>query len=1401
MTLNNLMAQLARLRIVVRTDGHGQLSISAPKGAMTEALKQELRRFKHEIVVLLEKGQHGAVEQLRFAENENENERYAPFPLSDLQMAFSMADDPYMEFHVRPHYYCESDVNGLDVGRYEAALNQAVARHRGEIVLLVGEQRLAALREVAAVRCKVNDLRALAPDEARTQLLALRERLSREELPLDRWPWFDCQVSRWLEGGREMCRIHMNHNNFYTDGFGAMVLQRDIQRFYDDPQAQLPPITLTYRDAVLGLEKLGESAAGTRAKQYWQGRLADLPEPPPLPLVPGMDRRRRSRLQRRENFLAPVAWAAFKGHASRAGLTPTTAIIAAYAEILCAWSGSRHFVLSNMVTRRLPLHPDIGNIVGNFASLYPLEVDLRGALTFAQRAARLQAQILTDSSHREWGGMQVMQALNRLKGALGRVPCPFVVGSGLFAEGYAKPDFGCLETAQTMLDHQFWELDDGRYYYVWDLLEEYFPAGMIDQMWHAFDRLLQRLAQDEAYWEATTLDLAPPVPSLASCTNEAATSPLPLLHDGLARTAAIDPERILLITPHDRMRYADAERASTSVMRSLAGFDVQPGELVAVVLDRGAALLAATLGILRAGAAYVPIDPALPPERLRYMLEDSKARVVLTSAAGRAMLTDLAGIGDAVRIVTVDAAGAADLLDVSATALPAHDAAATDLAYVIYTSGSTGSPKGVVIEHGAALNTVADINRRFGVGAADRLFGVSSFSFDLSVYDIFGALEAGAMLVYPAPEGALNPAHWIDVLAAERVTVWNSAPPLMSLLVETALRQQVSLPDLRLVMLSGDWIPLDLPDAVRRIAPNATIVSLGGATEASIWSIFYEIDQVRPEWSSIPYGYPLSGQVWRIRDSLGRPSPVWTPGELLIGGQGLARGYWGDADKTLRAFVTDPVSGERLYHTGDIGRYLPDGSIEFLGRSDSQVKIQGHRIELGEIEAVLGAHPLVKDAVVLARGSGETPSRERMIVACITLVGEAQDDDHAAIITTVRTALQARLPAYMLPAAWLVLPALPITSNGKIDRAALARIEVRGEPAAERRVPVAPRTRLEQRMAALWGEVLATETAGVHDDFFSAGGQSFDAVRLVARIKEQFGVTLRLSDVWQERTVEKLALRIQLAGSGEQEVNLIALNADKPGTPYFFIHPGGGQVHSYYDLSDRLLRPSFAFAVTAADIEARRLASVEEMAARYLAQLVAIQPHGPYWIAGWSSGGCIAFELALQLEQRGERVASLVVIDCPSPLAQGLIARTEIARNFFSDLDVDFPTALSDALDPDDLFNEDRFAAVIERFNAGGAILLDPSQLLPVFRAFTAIVDATRAYRPAGLVDANILLLRATEGEVAEFADHPHACEADWGWSAMTNGALCHRAIAANHYTLLKPPALVQLAQAVIGNE
>ncbi len=1367
MSSEALLSELSALGVKLKLSEDRQLSVSAPKGSLNEDLLGRLRLHKSALIELLAQSKRDSHVDALPVIVPDPDHLHVPFPSADLQTAFLMGDSEDMEFHVRPHYYLEQDFDELDPVRFEQALNAACYRQRANLVTVTEDMRLQTLRDYTPLKVPLQDLRGLSEAQTEAALQQTRAAMSRQTLPLDCWPWFECSVS--LYGGGK-ARLHYNNNNVFSDGYGMQKLMADAMHYYRHPEQALPEISLSFRDCVLALARLEESEPGLASQRYWLERLPTLPGPPALPLKAGLNPRSRSMLKRREKVLPEPTWTAFKHKARMHGLTPNNALFAVYAELIAYWSGSRHFLLNNMVTHRFPMHPEVNEIVGNFASLYPLEVDWRGAEAFFERARKLQSRIMSDLQHVYWSGVKVLQALNQVQKTPGRAPCPFVIGSGLFMKPYDAPYVACLETPQVLLDHQFWELRDGGLWFVWDLIERFFPDGMIDAMWEAYAGLLTELAECEQSWSKAGFDLLPAAQrrQRAELNQTGMALPQGGLHESLARQARSDPGKRAVQAAGRNLTYGELQRAADRLAQRLQAAHVRPNELIAVMLDKGWQQAVAVYGTLAAGAAYVPIDPAWPQDRIRHLLDSINARLVLT----REGLLDAHALTKGVRAILIE-----DTEPDTAEIMSPATAGPQDLAYIIFTSGSTGMPKGVMIDHRGALNTVVDINRRFGVTERDVVYGISSLYFDLSVYDLFGTVAAGATLVLPDAGSATSPQAWIEAILAQQVTVWNSVPALMQLLVDAAQAGGIVLPSLRTVMLSGDWIPVALPQQIRQVAPNARIISLGGATEASIWSIHFPIERDDPDWISIPYGRPLANQSWHVLDDNGQDAPTWVTGHLHIGGIGLALGYWQDKAKTDAAFVTHPRSGERLYRTGDLGRYLPDGNIEFLGRSDFQVKIQGFRVELGEIEQALAAHPEVRAATVIATGAAAGKQLHAFILPQAGAVNLAP--------AAVQEFLRGKLPRYMVPNQVTLLEQFPLTANGKVDRQALAKLGALSHTPQQGSSAAA--TAMEKELLAIWEEVLELHPLGIRDDFFELGGQSFAAVRVMTRIAKQFGCRLPLSELLEGRTVSHLARRLGDALRQSKTWSpLVPIRLDHNGRrPCFFVHPAGGNVLCYRHLAEQAGRPFYGLQAPGLSGEQPPLDRIGQMAARYLQAVRQVQPRGPYLLGGWSSGGVIAFEMACQLEAQGEAVERVLMLDTPAPLQHEAVDDGVMLRWFLEDLDIGLDAA---SIDWSALPEPDRHLAsvlpLLARQRIGAE--LDPAQLEFVYRVFRATIHACRDYRPAS-IQAPISVLRAAEGRVSEFIGHPADGAPDWGWSGFTSGTVSSETVPGNHYTILAP--------------
>lgn len=898
----------------------------------------------------------------------NQEQRFEPFPLTDVQFAYWIGRSGMVTLgDVATHIYSEHDSPTLDLAQCEAAINHLIQRHDMLRAIIQPDGSQVVQQNVPYYKIKVEDLRKLGPEATQKKLQAKRETLSHQVLPADKWPLF--HIESTLHSGNQI-RFHISMDALITDGWSMRLLSREFLEVYGNLHLEMRTPQIQFRDYVLAEHALEKDQKYANAKTYWTQRIEQMPEGPSLVLALNPEELKQQRFERRTATLSVERWAQIQERARFAGVTPSALLLTAFASVLDAWSTSSHFTLNLTLFNRLPLHEDVNALVGDFTSLLLLEVDHRAPQSFTQRARVLQDQLWSDWEHRLFSGIQVLHEMAKVRR---EAPPTFpVVFTSMLGMESAPSDlakdhelnhvFSLTQTPQVWLDHQVSERD-GQLVFSWDAIPELFHPQMLDDMFSSYNVLLERLAGDDGFWQQSYQDLLPESQRLVRQAVNATQAPLPtaLLQSGFIQQAQLVPENLAVIAPNRQLNYRTLMDEACQVAQVLKARGVGREEFVAIVMEKGWEQVVAALGVLFAGAAYMPVDAHWPQQRQHDLLQTTKVHHVLTQAHLTNQLTWPEGIQELVI--------GSETCQNAPKALPEQTTTPQELAYVIFTSGSSGKPKGVAIEHHSAVNTIEDINRRFEVCPKDRVLALSSLHFDLSVYDLFGLLGAGGALVLPAPQHLKDPSKWALLMARHNVSVWNTVPALMAMLAHHLKANPKSIPnDVRFTMMSGDWIPLDLPALLWELMPNLDVISLGGATEASIWSNYFHVQEMDPQWQSIPYGKPLTNQFFAVLNSRLEPCPDWVAGDLYIGGVGLARKYWGDPEKTAKAFITHPQTGQRLYKTGDLGRYFPDGNLEFLGRKDAQVKIQGHRIELGEIETALRDHPAIKQAVVAAKG-------------------------------------------------------------------------------------------------------------------------------------------------------------------------------------------------------------------------------------------------------------------------------------------------------------------------------------------------------------------------------------------------------------------------------------------------
>lgn len=959
-------------------------------------------------------------------------DEFVPFELALMQHAYwvGRADGQQLG-GVAAHFYDEFDGTAVDPDRLERAVRQVLARHGMLRVRVLDDGRQQIMPESPWPGLRLHDLREVADVDA--ALLTLRTTLSHRSLDITRGEVFDVQLSLLPSGAT---RVHVNLDMVAADALSLRVLLADLARFYQGETVE--PISYSYPQYQAD-RRAGESVA---ARNYWQDRLATLPPAPQLPVR--SDVSDATKVLRRHRWLDPESLHRLETLSRKHTLTPAMALAAVFAETLTAWSAEPDFVLNLPLFDREPVHPEAGQLVGDFTSSVLLAWDGGTPGTFAERAARLQERFHADAAHTSYSGVEVLRDLSRTKGE--RVLAPVVYTSALglgelfpaeVRECFGEASWIISQGPQVWLDAQVTELNGGLLVN-WDAREDAFAPGVLDAMFEAYSALLDRLLAGPEAWAAPVAALLPTrqadVRAQANATSTPETTDR--LHDGFFRNALANPTAPALLWGDDgALTYGELAAQALAVAGHLVAEGIEPGSVVAVSLPKGPEQAVAVLGVLAAGAAYLPIGVDQPALRRDRICKAAGVRLVLDGpVSGQPLKAPRDG---------------------------------DELAYVIYTSGSTGEPKGVELTHAAAMNTIADLNQRFGLTADDRTLAVSALDFDLSVFDLFGALSAGGAVVFPREHERRDATAWVELIQRFEVTVLNCVPALLDMTLTAA--EGTPLP-LKLVLLGGDWVTIDLPDRLHAVAPEARFVGLGGTTETAIHSTVLEVDEVPAPWTSVPYGVPLSNVACRVVDALGRDCPDWVPGELWIGGSGVARGYRGDPERTADRFVT--VDGRRWYRTGDRARYWTDGTLEFLGRADHQVKVRGHRIELGEIESALGAFPAVDQGIASALGP-------RTLGAAVT----GQPD-----LAELKAFLAERLPTAMIPDRIAVLPKLPLTPNGKIDRPGVRDVLLALGLGDE--VVTPPAGPVETVVAAAWSDLLGIAGIGREHDFFAIGGDS-----------------------------------------------------------------------------------------------------------------------------------------------------------------------------------------------------------------------------------------------------------------------------------------------------------------------
>jgi amino acid adenylation domain-containing protein len=1021
--------------------------------------------------------------------------------------------------------------------------------------------------------------------------------------------------------------VTMHH--IASDGWSTSILVKEVITLYEgyigNLEANLPALKVQYADYAIWQRNYMKGDVLENKLNYWKKKLEDV-APLQLPLDYSRPAVQSSHGATQSFSLNKELSARLQALSQQQEATMYMTLLTAFKVLLYRYSGQEDICVGTPVAGRN--QQELEELIGFFVNTLVLRSQARGNMTFVELLDEVKTTTLEAYAHQEVPFEKVVDAVVKTRDR-SRNPIFQVIFSFQNTPEIPELRLGNLHLSVEAADHTTSKFDiaymisetstglQGIVEYNTDL----YKAETIERMINHYSNLLEAIATspDNKISRLDMLSAAEEHMLLIDFNDTAAVYPKEKSIVDLFQEQVIkSPEAIALVFKDQELSYKDLNNLSNQLAHYLQEKGVKAETLVPICIERSLEMIIGILGIMKAGAAYVPIDPDYPADRIRYMLEDTDAKLVLSSCASHGKLS-----GSNIVIIEIDSEW--DLISREPVVNTAINISPGQLAYVIYTSGSTGKPKGVMIEHKGIVNLSASQSSDLKLRPGMKTLQFASFGFDASCVEIFNTFLSGGCLVLCAKEDILSAQRFKELVHKNHIELAVIPPSFQQTLDDDTLGI------LRTIISAGE----SLNEVSGRYiqSQGVRLINAYGPTEITVCATLSD-DPIRPD-NIITIGKPISNTRIYILSGDATLSPVGVSGEICIGGAGLARGYLNRPELTTEKFIKDPFSKEpkaRLYRTGDLGRWLPDGNIEYLGRIDNQVKIRGYRIELGEIENVLNQSGLIQQGVILAKGD----NGNKRLVGYVVSKGTFDKQE-------IQNYLSTKLPEYMVPALWMELDYFPITANGKIDRKALPDFEVIGHIAGY----VAPRTDTETLMKEIWQEVLEVDKIGIEDNFFELGGHSMLALRLVSVIRKKFGLELPISDVFVYPTIANLTRQLESKNDVTSQLLLpIKITGNK--IPLYIICGAGGTVFKFIDFV-KLLDPEQPVYGLQQPSDSKDLEAfpntIEGIAELYLKEILKQNPHGPYALTGHCLGGNIAFEMAIQLKKMGKKVAMLGMFD------------------------------------------------------------------------------------------------------------------------------------------------------------
>jgi len=1268
----------------------------------------------------------------------------------------------------------------VDVTVLERVLSEIIRRH--EVLRtsfeMAGYQPVQVIAPAQPMRLPVEDLRELE--------LSRREEIAAQLVREDSHQPFDLSCgpmlrARLLRLDEEEYVVLLTMHHIVTDGWSRAVLLREVATLYrafvvGEP-SPLPELEIQYADYAVWQRRWLQGEELERQISYWREQLKGAPSVLRLPLDhprPAVQTHQGAHYRFR---LDPEVSRRLKQVSREAGVTMFMLLLTAWEVLLHRLSGAEDICIGTAVAGRN--HAEVDLLIGFFVNTLVLRVDLGGDPTFGELLERVREKCVAAYGHQDVPFEKLVEELAPER-SMSHSPLFQVMlvmqqesDAAEQLEGLAVSGAGG-EVASAKYDltlhlHESGGVLNGELEYNTDIFVAESARRMVEQ----WERVLAAgvedpkrrlselplLSDDErtrivAEWNETAVEYE-------------AGKALPELFEDQVQHS---PEAIALVYKDEEISYLELNRRANQLARHLRKLGVGPERLVGVCVERSVEMAVALIGILKAGGAYVPLDPEYPRDRLSFMLADAQPAVLLTQER---LVSTLPQPSSQTLCIDRDWPLIALESDADLETTVCDD----NLAYVIYTSGSTGQPKGVQISQRALTNLLCSIRQEPGFEGNDVLLAVTTLSFDIAGLELYLPLICGGRVVIVSRDVAANPKALKAAIAQADATFMQATPATWKMLIDAGWQGTERLK----ILCGGEALSARLAEEL--LQRCGALWNMYGPTETTVYSTLCKITS---DAERILIGRPIANTKIYLLDSKLNPVPIGASGNLCIGGGGLARGYLNRPELTAERFIPNPFvnnSQERIYQTGDLGRYLPDGRIECLGRVDNQVKIRGFRVELGEIESVLREHESVREAVAIVQQAGE----ETRLAAFVVSAG--------AKLTAVelRLYVKGKLPEYMVPSVLVLLDQLPLTLNGKVDRRALVAQAQPGLRPEE--VFVAPRDVLEFRLAQIWEEVLDVRPIGMKDNFFELGGHSLLAVRLIARISEETGRALPLASLIQGATIESLANLIRQQGEPSAPSPLVAIRREGVGPAFFCVHPAGGNVLCYAALAQHLGpgRPFYGLQARGLEDGEEPFTSVEAAAAHYVEAIRAIQPEGPYLVGGWSTGGLIAFEMVRLLQEQRQQIALLALFDSRL-VYEKQVEEDDATLLINAGLHLGLPwehvSSLREGIRP--LKGDEQLNYALDHIRRLNLVPpgVEADQIHALIRVLKANLQAARSYAPrAG--NARVTLFQASN---PPFGSAGSAADLAADWLSVALDGVEVREIPGDHFAIMREPHVKVLA-------